>query len=38
MNELSPEIIEKIRQWADYADEDLRLAVHALQIEDVRAA
>ncbi|MEN6356835.1 MAG: HEPN domain-containing protein [Armatimonadota bacterium] len=34
MSELSPEIIEKIRQWADYADEDLRLAVHALQIED----
>lgn len=34
MSELSPEIIEKVRQWADYADEDLRLAVHALQIEE----
>ncbi|MCE5321806.1 HEPN domain-containing protein [bacterium] len=34
MSELNPDIIEKVRQWADYADEDLRLAVHALQIEN----
>ncbi|MHB9037491.1 MAG: HEPN domain-containing protein [Armatimonadota bacterium] len=34
MSEFNRDVIEKVRQWADYADEDLRLAKHALQIEE----
>lgn len=33
MSATDKDIAQKVRQWMDYADEDLRLAEHALEIE-----
>jgi HEPN domain-containing protein len=33
MNDLNQEILHKVRQWLDHADEDLRLAQHGLRLK-----
>jgi len=33
MSNPDPQVLEKVKQWLDYADEDLRLATHGLNMK-----